>query len=139
MSIAARGDPDKRNDTDTLRFQRCGTTAWEHQVPLGFSQATVATSAAAAAVPVTVEEPIGGFSEELLPEESREQWERVIGRRTTCPLVAYNCVSRYSREDVWQETEGSMWHQLEKGPVDQLKAYVRKTCHNEAVAHLKRT
>lgn len=86
----------------------------------------------------TVEKSIGGFNEELLPPESREQWKQVVGLRTTCLFLAYRYVSWDTREDVWQETKLSMWRQLQQGPVDHVAAYVRTTCRNEAIKHLKK-
>lgn len=41
----------------------------------------------------TVEQSIGDFNEEMLPPESREQWNQVVGLRTTCLFLAYRYVS----------------------------------------------
>ncbi|MFD9042587.1 RNA polymerase sigma factor [Streptomyces bottropensis] len=87
---------------------------------------------------LTVEQSIGGFNEELLPPESREQWKQVVGLRTECLFRAYRYVSWDTREDVWQETKLSVWRRLQQGPVDDVAAYVRTTCRNEALAHLKK-
>ncbi len=86
----------------------------------------------------TVEEAIGGWDEELLPEASREQWKEVGAMRPTCLFIAYRYVSWDLREDVWQETRLAMWRRLLKGPVDKLGAYVRETCKNEAIKVLKK-
>lgn len=86
----------------------------------------------------SVEEAIGGWDEELLPDASREQWRRVAGLRTTCLFIAYRYVSRDSCEDVWQETRLAVWRRLLQGPVDHLPSYVRTACRNEAVGHLKK-
>ncbi|MER6523537.1 sigma-70 family RNA polymerase sigma factor [Streptomyces sp. NPDC001553] len=83
------------------------------------------------------DQSIGDFNEELLPPESRGQWKQTLRLRTTCLFLAYRYVSWDSREDVWQETKLSMWSRLQKGPVEHLAAYVRTTCRNKAIAHLK--
>lgn len=81
----------------------------------------------------TVEEAIGGWDKELLPQASHAQWREVESMRLTCYLISYRYVSWDLRDDVWQETRFAMWRRLLQGPVNKVGAYVRKTCKNEAL------
>ncbi|MGC5363796.1 RNA polymerase sigma factor [Streptomyces sp. DT24] len=73
-----------------------------------------------------------------LPPESRRQWEKVLGMRRTCLLIAYKYVPWDRTEDVWQETRISMWRTLLKGPLRDPESYTRTVCRNEGRKQLRK-